>query len=123
MQLGEKVSLLNAAKGSQMEGWRLSQQCWIFGDSRFTIDVIVAPISDDMLLGLDFLQRNGVVIDLAEGTVSVKGRVLEARGMRTQDVSFDIGRATLSRKVVVPPFSERQVLAKTFCQGQEDFCF
>ena len=123
LQLGEKVSLLNAAKGSQMEGWKLRQQCLIFGDSRFTIDVIVTPISDDMLLGLDFLQRNGVVIDLAEGTVSVKGRVLEARGMRTQDASFDIGRATLSRKVVVPPFSERQVLAKKFCHGQKTFVF
>ncbi len=53
---------------------------------------------------------------MAEGTVSVKGRVLEARGMRTQDASFNIGRATLSRKVVVPPFSERQVLAKTPCR-------
>ncbi len=90
MQLGEKVSLLNAAMGSQMEGWRLRQQCLIFGDSSFTIDVIVAPISDDMLLGLDFLQQNGVVINLAEGTVSVKGRVLEARGRRTQDVSLDM---------------------------------
>ncbi len=33
LQLGEKVSLLNAAKDSQVEGWRLRQQCLLFGDS------------------------------------------------------------------------------------------
>ncbi len=85
VRMGEKISLLNAAKGSLMEGWRLADQKFSCGGTEFLTDVIVAPIVEDMLLGLDFLKRNRIVIDMGDLTVLVNGTLVPALGKKTGD--------------------------------------
>ncbi len=123
VRMGEKISLLNAAKGSTMEGWRLAAQKFSCGGTEFLVDVIVAPIVDNMLLGLDFLKRNRIVIDLGDLTVLVNGKLVPALGKKTGDQQYDVGRAALTRKVVVPPYTERQVLVDSPCKGGKTFIF
>lgn len=42
------------------------------GSCNYPSEIYVAPIDDEMLLGLDFLHRNNVVIDCSNNQFSIK---------------------------------------------------
>jgi len=59
---GEKVVLSNAEQGKTMEGLKVAGAKFKIGQLSYCWDVIAAPISDDMLLGLDFLEAHQAVV-------------------------------------------------------------
>ncbi len=46
-----------------------------------------------------------------------------ALGKKIGEQPYDVGRAALTRKVVVPPYTERQVLVESPCRGGKVFIF
>jgi hypothetical protein len=55
-----------AGKGMQMNGYIAGPFQVVLGTHLFTVEIYVAPIEEDMLLGLDFLEANGVSLHLKE---------------------------------------------------------
>ena len=62
----KNVILHTAGRDMKMEGFVVGPVALKLGNSTFPEAVYVAPIQDDMLLGLDFLLRHGVDIKLNE---------------------------------------------------------
>jgi hypothetical protein len=48
-----------AGKGMQMNGYIAGPFQVVLGTHLFTVEIYVAPIEEEMLLGLDFLEANG----------------------------------------------------------------
>ncbi len=55
-----KVTLNTAGRELQMKGFVVGPLTLTLGGQEFQENVYVAPIEDDMLLGLDFLRRHGL---------------------------------------------------------------
>jgi hypothetical protein len=53
-----------AGKGMQMNGYIAGPFQVFLGTHLFTVEFYVVPIEEDMLLGLDFLEANGVSLHL-----------------------------------------------------------
>lgn len=69
---GEAVRLHNAEKGSSMIAHFVPKLEFWLGHKQFTWNFYVAPITDDVLLGLDFLKSKKVIVDLQNDTLVMK---------------------------------------------------
>jgi hypothetical protein len=65
-----------AGKGMQMNGYIAGPFQVVLGTHLFTVEIYVAPIEEDMLLGLDFLEANGVSLHLKEKELQISGEVI-----------------------------------------------
>jgi hypothetical protein len=70
-RLGESVSIKSAAIDGQMTAWKCSGVQFLIGTQKYILNVHVAPITDNILLGLDFLSEHGAIINLEEGSLSL----------------------------------------------------
>jgi hypothetical protein len=62
----KEVVMNTAGKGMQMNGYIAGPFQVVLGKHLFTVEIYVAPIEEDMLLGLDFLEANEVSLHLQE---------------------------------------------------------
>ena len=110
----EDVKLRGASRDSQMTGHFTEKVKIQLGNLRFPWCVYVAPISDSVILGLDFLKAVGASIDLPSATFSIGDQVVPAsyRQGQGQD-SYKISRTVCVKRVTIPPQSSRQVLVRT----------
>ena len=65
-QVKEKVILRGAEKSSNMIAKRIAGVPLSIGQHDYTWDLLIAPIADPFILGLDFLKSQRGVIDLAD---------------------------------------------------------
>jgi hypothetical protein len=56
----KEVAINTAGKGMQMDGYIAGPFEVVLGTHQFSGEIYVAPIEEEMLLGLDFLEANGV---------------------------------------------------------------
>ena len=85
------------------------------GDTVYDIELYVAPISDDMLLGLDFLLKNKALINLESG---ILWSGMEQFQMNGSDDLF-AARVFVKQRTVVPPLSVKFVNCETKGFGSE----
>jgi len=71
-----EVVMNTARKGMQMNGFIAGPFQVVLGTHRFSMDIYVAPIEEDMLLGLDFLETNGVSLHHKERKLHIAGEVI-----------------------------------------------
>ena len=69
----KEVVMNTAGKGMQMNGYIAGPFQVVLGTHLFTVEIYVAPIEEDMLLGLDFLEANGVSLHLKEKELQISG--------------------------------------------------
>ena len=86
----KKVVLHTAGRDLRMDGFVVGPVALKLGEITFPEAVYVAPIQDDMLLGLDFMLRQGVDIKL-------KDRCLDFRG-KGQKVPIEVERMGTSKE-------------------------
>jgi hypothetical protein len=67
----KEVVMNTAGKGMQMNGYIAGPFQVVLGTHLFTVEIYVAPIEEDMLLGLDFLEANGVSLHLNEKELQI----------------------------------------------------
>jgi len=70
-----EVVMNTAGKGMQMNGFIANPFQVVLGTHQFSVDIYVAPI-EEMLLGLDFLESNGVSLPLKERKLQISGEVI-----------------------------------------------
>ena len=92
----KKVILHTAGRDLRMDGFVVGPVALKLGEITFPEAVYVAPIQDDMLLGLDFMLRHGVDIKLND-------RCLDFRG-KGQKVPIEVERMGT---IVFPPAQKR----------------
>ena len=105
----KKVILDTAGRDLRMDGFVVGPVALKLGEITFPEAVYVAPIQDDMLLGLDFMLRHGVDIKLNDRCLDFRGKgqkvPIEVERMGTSKES-KVKKVTLLEKTVkMPPNS------------------
>ncbi|MEW8187006.1 MAG: reverse transcriptase domain-containing protein, partial [Candidatus Thiodiazotropha endolucinida] len=80
------------------------------GTQTFLHTVCVAPISDQCLLGLDFLKVTGSVLDLANDVLEIDGNVIPVNV--TLSSVLQISKVTVAKRTVVQPNTIGYIKAK-----------
>jgi hypothetical protein len=70
-----EVVMNTARKGMQMNGNIAGPFQVVMGTHQFSVEIYVAPI-EEMLLGLDFLEANGVSLHLKEKKLQIAEEVM-----------------------------------------------
>jgi hypothetical protein len=60
----------------QINGYIAGHFQVVLGTHQFSVEIYVAPIEEDMLLGLDVLEANGVSLHLNEKELQIAGEVI-----------------------------------------------
>ena len=72
----------------------------VLGDRNYKAPLYVADITDDMLLGIDFFDQFGVVIDFARYELHVQGDLIQAHIVRdSRRKLHSVSRVTTERKI------------------------
>ena len=104
----KKVILHTAGRDLKMDGFVVGPVALKLGKITFPEAVYVAPIQDDMLLGLDFMLRHGVDIKLNDRCLDFRGKgqkvPIEVERMGTSKESL-VKKVTIEKTVKKPPNS------------------
>ena len=109
----KEVVMNTAGKGMQMNGYIAGPFQVVLGTHLFTVEIYVAPIEEEMLLGLDFLEANGVSLHLKEKELQIAGDVIPMRlGTGSPLVNEKEAGVFLAKGCKVPPNSVMRVGAQ-----------
>ena len=108
----KEVVMNTAGKGMQMNGYIAGPFQVVLGTHLFTVEIYVVPIEEDMLLGLDFVEANGVFLHLKEKEQQIAGDVITmSLGTGSPLVNEETG-VFLVKGCKVPPNSAVRVGAQ-----------
>lgn len=104
-----KIVLQTAGRKMKMSGSIVGPVLLQLGNKTCEEEIYVAPIQDDMLLGLDLLRKHCAEIDLQAGTIRIDNEVvnMELSGSRA------ISKVVVARRTIVPPNSVGLVPCQT----------
>jgi len=119
LKTGNFVILKGAGKDSDISARYASSVTIKIGKTETKWRVIVANITDSVILGLDVLKHVKAVINLVDYEVAINGEIIPASIKDEKGGQIKVCRVELSRKVVVPPQTEVQLEAKLHgnCNG------
>jgi hypothetical protein len=110
----KEVVMNTAGKGMQMNGNIAGPFQVVLGTHQFSVEIYVAPIEEEMLLGLDFLEANGVSLHLKEKKLQITGEVLPmSLGAGSPLVNEKETGVSLVKGCKVPPNSVRTQLSES----------
>ena len=106
----KEVVMNTAGKGMQMNGYIAGPFQVVLGTHLFTVEIYMAPIEEEMLLGLDFLEANGVSLHLKEKELQIAGDVIPMSvGTGSPLVNEKEAGVFLAKGCKVPPNSVMRV--------------
>ena len=105
----KNLTLYAAGRDMRMNGYKLGPIEIQMKAMKFIEVVIVAPIEDDMLLGLDFLVKHSAQIDLETNTFKIKDQKINMSNDRAIYSQVRVTRVTIRKRVVVPAWSVLQL--------------
>ena len=91
------------------------------GDLCVNIDfLVVDSIKVESLIGIDFLEKHGCVVNLEEGVLQLKGSSIPLQNTRSS-YKDRMAPAPLSlvETVTIPPFSELETMASAAITGAD----
>ena len=107
------VQLANAQRDSVMDGHLYTHVGFLLGGRKFYSDFVVADISDEMIIGMDFLKKHKCKIDLEDDSLEISRHDKVFAVMKGDtDQRYHISRVTLTKKTKIPPHSMRFVSVK-----------
>jgi predicted aspartyl protease len=109
----KEVVMNTAGKGMQMNGYIAGSFQVVLGTHQFSVEIYVAPIEEEMLLGLDLLEANGVSLHLKEKKLQIAGEVIPmSLGEGSPLVNEKETGVSLVKGCKVPPNSVKRVGAQ-----------
>ncbi|KAH3854516.1 hypothetical protein DPMN_097059 [Dreissena polymorpha] len=102
----KKLRLNTADRDMSMSGFVCGPLTIKIGESEFEENVYVAPIQDDMLLGLDFMRKYKMLVNIPEEHVSMGTLSIP---MLKQPMHEEIASVTVCRTTVIPPSTFKNV--------------
>ncbi|CAG2187715.1 unnamed protein product [Mytilus edulis] len=83
------------------------------GSSTVKWDMVVAEITDNLILGIDFLESQKAIIDLTDYSIKLKGeKVPSFMTSNRQDQQMKIYRIKIKKKTVIPPGSSKVAIVE-----------
>ena len=79
---------------------------------KFAWPVIVAEITDPVIIGLDFLSTNKALTDLSEQSINIQGMEIKAEVRKADENAVNVARVLLQKKLRIPPHTEVQIVGK-----------
>ncbi len=74
------------------------------GHRNYKWNVCVAPMSDNVILGIDFLKAYAGLVDFGRNVVAIDGQILPAKlKVAATDDQIHISRVHICKRVVIPP--------------------
>ena len=107
------VVMNTAGKGMQMNGYIADPFQVVLGTHQFSVEIYVTPIEEYMLLGLDFLEANGMSLHLKEKELQIAGEVIPmSLGTGSPLVNEKETGVSLVKGCKIPPNSVMRVGAQ-----------
>ncbi|CAC5372366.1 unnamed protein product [Mytilus coruscus] len=108
--LGEQLVTGMIIKNTSLDIYRVNIQ-W---------DVCKAPLTDDVILGLDILDTLRAVINLSTPTLTINNKVINAAFVNSGG-EISIQHVCIQRTITVPPNSEMTVTIKTNESADQEY--
>ncbi|KAK3105322.1 hypothetical protein FSP39_022517 [Pinctada imbricata] len=120
-KLTECVKLKGAGKDSIFDGRMAEKVRLQIGNFSQTHDIVVCDISDDLLLGLDFLQDHDTVIDLKSYMVSFGEEKIPIKQINDTKSTkhVNIYKISIQKRTVIPPNTMKFIKLKTDIPSHE----
>ena len=111
--LGEQVSLKCDGESAYITAYHIPQLTLELEGKEYRQDVYAAPITDHVLLGLDFLENHKCIVDLRNNRLTVDGTEMKAtpKGSPSGE-DMHVSRAFIHKRTVVPPNSITRITVK-----------
>ncbi|CAG2235881.1 unnamed protein product [Mytilus edulis] len=75
--------------------------------------MVVAEITDNLILGIDFLESQKAIIDLTDYSIKLKGeKVPSFMTSNRQDQQMKIHKTKIKKKIVIPPGSSKVAIVE-----------
>ncbi|XP_069189256.1 uncharacterized protein [Procambarus clarkii] len=111
-----RITLNTAGKCMCIPGTLIGPVTLLIAGGKFEVNIYVAPIKDNMLLGLDFMKRQGISLALAQSQMILLGQIIAMQLGRedTPDPNSNpcIAKVAVSQHTVIPPRSVANVLCE-----------
>nr|XP_045590082.1 uncharacterized protein LOC123752056 [Procambarus clarkii] len=108
-----RITLNTAGKCICIPGTLVGPVTLLIPGRKFKVNVYVAPIEDNMLLGLDFMKRQGISLALAQSQMILQGQIIPMQLGRenTPDPNSNpcTAKVAVSQHTVIPPRSVANV--------------
>lgn len=108
----KRVVLHAAERDLKMTGCKIGPVTISIGSQAYpNVEVYVAPIKDDMLLGLDFLHQQKTIIDLNDGKLDIgqESITMNTCSNGSGNKLFQVDNVTISNNTLIPPCSAVQL--------------
>ncbi len=103
---GQSISIRGVGQASKMKAKLVKEVTMQIGTQTLQNDLLVAPIVDKCILGLDFLKQNKALIDLDGNMLVLNNELIPASWKRNQaGEQISVCRVELHSKVKIPPHS------------------
>ena len=103
-QILRKTVMYAAGRVMQMDTIIVGPVKLEVGSKSYCTDVYVAPIDDDMLVGLDFLKRHQTITDLKNNTFTIGDDQIPLYCGPQSEIPI-VAKVTVPKRTVVPPHS------------------
>ena len=114
-QLGREVRLKGAEVLSFMTAHLAEEVLFNINGQVYPWCPYVAPVTEEVILGLDFLRHLKCTIDLVAASLLIGREPVEATLRSCDQATFEINRVYCEQDTLVPPWSFKKV--KLSCQG------
>ena len=107
----KSIRLHTAGKNLDMIGFVVGPVTLKLGSKTFSEFIYVAPIEDDMLLGINFLSKQGINLNLKESVLSLGSEKIKM----TSDISRKdptVAKVSILKRRVIPPNSMTHVVCQ-----------
>ncbi|XP_071083966.1 uncharacterized protein [Haliotis cracherodii] len=104
----QDIKLRTAGRDLHMSSFATHPLQLQLGSKTYSIPVVVGPIQDDVLLGLDFFVPQGAHLDLTQQLLQIGSDTIEMTLCRSQKVP-QVSRITVWKKTIIPPNSVQQL--------------
>ncbi|CAC5383975.1 unnamed protein product [Mytilus coruscus] len=114
--IGMKACLLNAENGKEMEADMNVIAKLQLGKTEIIWQVCIAPIRDDILIGMDLLKEVDGIIMVRQSDLLIKDELIPGRSRKETD--YHISRVTVATETTLEPMAETDVIGKVDCANE-----
>ena len=93
----------NAENDSYMQCRLIKGLPIIIQQNIYHIDVAVGPITDNCILGLDFLLEHHIVVDVVNGAVTLDGATVHALIRKGPTMCYNVTRVLVTQHITITP--------------------
>jgi len=99
----KSVSLKPAFPGNNQNGQLIRNVNLKVGSQSYSVDMVIADIDDDILLGYDFLKSHNCILNLVNNTISIGSEIIPATEKRNPGSIISLSPVYVAKRTVVPP--------------------